>query len=408
MKLLKQFSLMIMLFTSVNSKAQVGIGTTNPLARLHVTDSSVLFSAAGDLIFPTGNVPISGAGRRMMWYSDEAAFRVGYVGGTEWDKDSIGFYSFAGGRNNTASGNSSTAMGNFNNADGNYSTAMGNANIASGISSTSMGDFTQAYGDYSTAMGSMTYAGGYCSFAMGFISQASGNSSIAMGDQTRASGHASTAMGFNTLASGDYSTAMGYYTTANGNNSVALGTNVNTNHFKGSFFFGDSDPHTKGIRFTGVANEFAARFNGGYFFIAGDVGDDVGVHVVPGGNSWSTISDVNRKENFEPVNGENFLEKIASFNLSSWNYKGQDAKTFRHYGPMAQEFYKAFGKDDYGIIGCDTLINQQDFLGVNLIAIQALEKRTVENKKENEVLKRENEDLKVRLEKLEKIIANKQ
>jgi hypothetical protein len=43
---------------------------------------------------------------------------------------------------------------------------------------------------------------------------------------------------------------------------------------------------------------------------------------------------------------------------------------------MAQDFYAAFGKDDLGEIGCDTLINQQDFLGVNLIAIRALEKRT--------------------------------
>ena len=96
---------------------------------------------------------------------------------------------------------------------------------------------------------------------------------------------------------------------------------------------------------------------------------------------------------------------------------------------MAQEFYKAFGKDDYGTIGCDTLINQQDFLGVNLIAIQALEKRTVENKKENEIqanmireLKKENADfkkenadfkkennaLKARLERVEKILADKQ
>jgi hypothetical protein len=44
---------------------------------------------------------------------------------------------------------------------------------------------------------------------------------------------------------------------------------------------------------------------------------------------------------------------------------------------MAQDFYQAFGKDDLGEIGCDTMINQQDFLGVNLIAIQALEKKNV-------------------------------
>jgi hypothetical protein len=29
-----------------------------------------------------------------------------------------------------------------------------------------------------------------------------------------------------------------------------------------------------------------------------------------------------------------------------------------------------------GVIGCDTLINQHDFISVNFIAAQALEKRT--------------------------------
>ena len=66
----------------------------------------------------------------------------------------------------------------------------------------------------------------------------------------------------------------------------------------------------------------------------------------------------------------------------TWNYKTQDTKTLRHYGPMAQDFYKAFGRDELGKIGCDTVINQQDFLGVNFIAIKALEKRTAELKQQ--------------------------
>ncbi len=51
---------------------------------------------------------------------------------------------------------------------------------------------------------------------------------------------------------------------------------------------------------------------------------------------------------------------------------------------MAQDFFNAFGKDDLGTIGCDTLINQQDFLGVNLITIQTLKKRTTELKQQLE------------------------
>ena len=48
---------------------------------------------------------------------------------------------------------------------------------------------------------------------------------------------------------------------------------------------------------------------------------------------------------------------------------------------MAQEFYNAFGNDGIGTVGNDTTIASADFDGINLIAIQALEKRT--NKQKN-------------------------
>jgi len=135
-----------------------------------------------------------------------------------------------------------------------------------------------------------------------------------------------------------------------------------------------------------VANGFRARFPGGYRLLTNSAAS-IGVVLLASGNAWSAISDVNMKENFLPVNGEAFLKKIAAMPQVTWNYIGQDAKTLRHYGPMAQDFYKAFGRDGIGEIGCDTLINQQDFLGVNFIAIQALEKRSSELEKENAAFK---------------------
>ncbi|MFS8083493.1 MAG: tail fiber domain-containing protein, partial [Ginsengibacter sp.] len=93
---------------------------------------------------------------------------------------------------------------------------------------------------------------------------------------------------------------------------------------------------------------------------------------------------------------EDLLKKISNFKLTTWNYKGQDSKIFRHYGPMAQDFHNAFGHDAIGTIGNDTLINQADFLGVSFTAIQALEKRTekIEQQQEQiEDLKKENASL---------------
>jgi hypothetical protein len=107
----------------------------------------------------------------------------------------------------------------------------------------------------------------------------------------------------------------------------------------------------------------------------------VGAYLGAGANSWGTISDSTKKENFKRVDGEEVLAKIRNFDLTSWNYKGQDPSQFRHYGPMAQDFYMAFGNDGIGVIGNDTTLSSADFDGVNLIAIQALEKRTNELKK---------------------------
>src|SRR5215203_3566689 len=107
----------------ISQTGNVGIGTTAPLARLHVKDSAVLFSAAGDLPVTPALPPLQGPGRRMMWYPNKAAFRAGYVNGMQWDQNNIGSYSFAAGKVTTASGNSSTAFGKETYAAGDNSSA---------------------------------------------------------------------------------------------------------------------------------------------------------------------------------------------------------------------------------------------------------------------------------------------
>src|SRR5215831_60984 len=82
--------------------------------------------------------------------------------------------------------------------------------------------------------------------------------------------------------------------------------------------------------------------------------------------------------NFQPVDGEAVLGKIRGLALSSWNFIGHDPTQFRHYGPMAQDFFAAFGHDEVGQIGTETTINAGDMAGILMIAVQALEKRTAE------------------------------
>ncbi len=84
------------IFSLCSSAQNVGVGTDSPLARLHVADSSVVFTAQGGST-NAANVPVSGTGKRMMWYAPGSAFRAGVAVGAGWDRDSIGIYSFAGG-----------------------------------------------------------------------------------------------------------------------------------------------------------------------------------------------------------------------------------------------------------------------------------------------------------------------
>jgi Head domain of trimeric autotransporter adhesin len=163
---------------------------------------------------------------KMFFYASKGAFRAGTVSTQNWDKDSLGTYSFAAGFNTKATGSSSTAMGYIAKATGYASTAMGQNTKASGYASTAMGQETQASGSASTAIGQLATASGNYSTAMGQETEASGSASTAIGQLATASGNNSTAMGYSTKASGQISTAMGESTKASGYASTAMGSGV--------------------------------------------------------------------------------------------------------------------------------------------------------------------------------------
>jgi len=224
-------------YVAISANGNIGIGTVRPLAQLHVTDKSVLFSASDDIPGTPGPPPIEGAGRRMMWYPDKAAFRVGYTVSDQWNLENIGVYSFAAGNKSIAIGFGAVALGTEVTAEGFGSAAFGSQTYATGDFSTTSGRYTHAQGDYSLAMGIGSYATGHISIAMGSEAYApgtnstaigigvtaSGSSSTAMGGYTNAGGSYSTAMGFHSDASGDYATAIGSYTTAKAQESFSVG-----------------------------------------------------------------------------------------------------------------------------------------------------------------------------------------
>jgi hypothetical protein len=89
------------------------------------------------------------------------------------------------------------------------------------------------------------------------------------------------------------------------------------------------------------------------------------------GTQWNcaqaneTVSDRSAKENFRSVNGRSLLQRLSEIPITQWNYIGESP--VQHIGPMAQDFYAAFG------VGRDDKhISTIDASGVALISIQAL------------------------------------
>jgi len=93
--------------------------------------------------------------------------------------------------------------------------------------------------------------------------------------------------------------------------------------------------------------------------------------------------------------------------LESWNYIGQEKEKYRHYGPMAQDFYKYFGHDGIGTIGNDTTIATADIDGLMMIAIQQLARENDSLKTKNKVLETEMAHLKQELIQQKQILETK-
>lgn len=362
----------------------VAIGRETTAGGQNATTMGFRTQATGLSSFATGELTVAGGD-----YATALGFKT----------QATGVKSLAGGGETEAAADYSTALGFQSKATGTHSIATGQATAAIGTAAVSMGTATGAQGNYSFALGQNSRAVGAASIASGLSTQALGNRAVSMGTLTVASGDNSVAMGTGTRAGGTNSVsigdqsqaagtsafALGQLATASGDRSVAIGTNVSTNGQGGSVIIGDGT----GVPATNdQPHQIKMRFAGGYtFFTTPNTQNGPGVRLDPGSNAWAVTSDSTTKEKFQPADGAAFLKKIGKMRLGSWNYKGQDAKIFRHYGPMAQDFFAAFGRDGVGTIGGEKSINQADFDGVNLIAIKALIEEVNQLRADNQQLR---------------------
>ncbi|MCL4789434.1 MAG: tail fiber domain-containing protein [Verrucomicrobia bacterium] len=189
-----------------------------------------------------------------------------------------------------------------------------------------------------------------------------------------------------------YATIPGGQSNSATNYAFAAGRRAKANH-TGSFVWCDSlnqDGASQGN------NTFTVRASGGTYFFSSS--GNTGVRLAAGDGSWVSLSDRNAKENFEPVDAQEVLDKVAALPLSRWNYKSQEAD-IRHLGPMAQDFKAAFGLGD-----SDTGISTVDADGVALAAIQGLNQKLEETRDELKRRDAENAELQQRLSQLEDLV----
>jgi hypothetical protein len=327
-----------------------------------------------------------------------------------------------------ATGTNSTAVGWAADAINDNSTAVGKAATASGILGTALGKDASASGSQSTALGASVSATESSATAVGFAALATGSASTALGRQAEASGGQSTAAGRGATASGTNNTTLGYnasalspYSNATAlgfqamveqSNALVLGSipGVNEPFFLNEYvdvgigttmpqaplhverangaarvLVMETDPGPS-MPFQGVAqglvrfelNDEAAgerwRFtNAGDKFAINNVGlDSPGTEMSVFKNGDLVIgglltenSDRDAKQDIERLDAQEILAKIVDLEVSKWSYI--DAPKQRHIGPMAQDFYAAFGlgRNEKGISTLDSS-------GVALAGIQAL------------------------------------
>jgi hypothetical protein len=272
-----------------------------------------------------------------------------------------------GGHSNTASGPQATVGGGLHNTASGY-----RATVGGGLYNTAYGgQATVAGGSYCTANGLFaTVAGGRANAAPGFYAAVGG------GGFHTASGFAGTIPG-------------GFDNTAQGDHSFAAGRSAMANH-NGSFVWGDSQPNFT-IKTSSIADEFNVYASGGARFFSNSAAT-TGVRLAPGGGSWTAVSSRDMKENVELVDVQAILEQVVEIPISTWNYKEQ-SNSIRHMGPMAQDFYAAFGLG----LG-ETTIDTIDPDGVALAAIQGVNAKLEQRLAENDA---EIAELRERLERLE-------
>jgi hypothetical protein len=302
------------------------------------------------------------------------------VGGGYDNQASGLFTAVAGGLNNAASGDSATVAGGVNN------TASGDsATVAGGAANTASGDYATVAG------GASNRAGANYSLAAGRRAKADHAGAFVWADSTDADFVSTADNQFLLRASG----GVGVNTNApnaalavDGGNSVArIAVNSNSPTANAGLALrqdGVSRWSLATVSADGDLTFFREGAGGGSRLFIDGGGANAGyvgignsapqypLHMASGayvtaGGVWTNASSRQLKTGFAPVDQVALLQALASLPIETWSYRAEGSGV-RHLGPVAEDFYAAFGLGSNEAAAIGTV----DADGVALATIQAL------------------------------------
>jgi hypothetical protein len=314
---------------------------------------------------PTGG----GAGTFFFWHPCRGSLRFGRVptAQTNWDDANMDDFTFAG----------------------------GNQVVASGYGAFAYGDQVTVSSTVGVGFGSGVTVSGTAGFSAGASNVCSGFACTAIGYTVRAGGQGSVALGYRVTANDDYSVSIGYRGSNNGHTGTIVlsaedGTSTDSVRAQ-------ADREFRVRAAGGIRLRVSAAANGNTPGAGGNVGCDI-TAAVP---SWTCASSRTLKENYLAVDGEYVLSRVRMTPVTTWSMIGADRQV-RHLGPVAEDFYRAFGLG----LG-ETTLGLGDIDGVNFAAVKALEVRTAELRRGEARLAADRSALEKRVARLEAEMARK-
>ena len=380
-----------------------------------------------DFLFGISNVPISGNTTESFILFDEsrAAFRVGQLSDSDvWNTSNLGNYSFATGYNNKASGYYSSAFSRDTKAEAAYSIAIGRFNEGGGsFFSWDPIDpvFEVGIGTLSAPKNALTILKngriGIGDSTPDALLQLSGDGTgtLPQLNLTETESSDGARINFTNTSSSNNWTLYGYANNSSANSVFNLWhtTTGNVISAKGNGDFGiggdpDIDLHlyhgnnggADGLKLQNTNNDkwirmYVSSSSGDLRFfsenqgstIIGAINDDTGV--------YTALSDRRLKKDFKDLHFDwNSFMKLKTL---TYKFKSDDEAKLS-IGMVAQDVQKIY--PELVTYHEEEDIFHMNYSGIGVVAVKAVQ----ELKRENELLRKENEEMKLRLDRIEKML----